>query len=164
MTNQDPNPSIFRESLRRLPVRSAALIKMTECSGLCSNQQIGLLHIPKRASGSCGNGTRIGAGAADNRLLQARHAVFGGGPGGRRRPVKYGLLRIFGILLSKRYNRAWQKLKKVSSRALFSVLRVVQSSQGIETGVVIAVHATLKDRNTEQMFDDALREQARNWA
>ncbi len=97
-------------------------------------------------------------------LLLARHGVFRQGTAGLRRPVNSGLLRIFVSLLSKRYNRGWRKLKKDSSRALFSVLRVVQSSQGIETGVVIAVHATLKDRNTEQMFDDALREQARNWA
>ena len=101
--------------------------KMTACERLCSKQQHGLSHMPKRTLENCGNGTRMARDESKNMLLLARHAVFRNRADARPRPARPGIFGKFGELLSKCNNWSAVKPKKVTTRALFSVSRMVQS-------------------------------------
>ena len=101
--------------------------KMTGCGRLCSKQQHGLSHMPKRTLENRGNGTRMARDGTRNTLLLARHAVFRNCADARPRPARSGIFRNFGELLSRCNNWSPVKSKKVPARALFSVSTMVQS-------------------------------------
>jgi hypothetical protein len=100
---------------------------MTGCATLCSNHPAGLSHIPKRAPGNRGDGARIGHDEANNTLLLACHAAFRVAAPDPRKPFISCVSWNIGDLLSKCNNRLPVKPKKAPARALFSLVRVVQS-------------------------------------